>query len=206
MTARKDFKRRVRERQAQTGESYMTAARHVRAEAGPELALEEFELTNELPDEGEGRGEPVPVVELIDLAAAAEPLGFRCKVVIHPSLAELVDGATALARLRDLLLATTMDGAFELMRSAVLRGERPQIHMSRRDFESAARFVSRAVAGLGGVSDSGNAIALSVDGKRGSVMVLFLLQLTPDFVPIARAPHLILTIPQQQTVDALRVL
>lgn len=200
MTARKDFKRRVRERQALTGESYMTAARHVRGDEGGDEP--------DLNDEGdeEEREPVVPVVELIDLAAQAEPLGFKCRVVMHPSLADKVDAATALARLRDLLLATTMDAAFELMRGAILRGERPRIHMAGRAYEEAKRFVSRAVAGLGGVSDSGNAVAISVDGKRGSVMVMYLLQLTPDFVPIAREPHLILTIPEPHTIDALRVL
>ena len=204
MTARKDFKRLVRERMARTGESYMTAARHVRAEVG-DAAIEATEAGVAGEDGDAEPHEPVvQVLEMIDLADIAEPLGFRCRVVIQPSLAERVDPATALARLRDTLLATTMDRAFEMMRAVVLRGLRPRIRLVAENFEDVGRFVVRAAHGIGGVSEYGHMLALTVDGKRGATNVLFSLQLTPDFVQTAREPCLILTDPASHTVDALR--
>ena len=59
MTAKRDLKRRVRERQAHTGESYMTALRHVRNRR-----------TGERESEREGEG-AVPVVEMIDVSEIA---------------------------------------------------------------------------------------------------------------------------------------
>jgi len=43
MTAKKDLKRRVRARQAQTGESYVTARRQVIAQAGGDEDVEDTE-------------------------------------------------------------------------------------------------------------------------------------------------------------------
>jgi hypothetical protein len=199
MTARKDFKRLVRERMARTGESYMTAARHVRAEAGDDPGDHEVDA-----GDAPARGPAVPVLEMIDLAEVAAPLGFRCRVVMQPSLAERVDAATALARLCDVLLATTMDRAFEMMRSVVLRGLRPRIRLVAESFEDVSRFVDRAVAGVAGVSEAGHMLALTIDGKRGPARLLFALQLMPDFVQSDREPCLILTDPGSHTVDALR--
>ncbi|NVB84120.1 MAG: hypothetical protein HOV81_37440 [Kofleriaceae bacterium] len=212
MTARKDFKRLVRERMARTGESYMIAARHVRADAGdapgddPGADPGVDEAGDPEADAGDdpAREPAVPVLEMIDLAEVAEPLGFRCRVVIQPSLAERVDAATALARLRDVLLATTMDRAFEMMRSVVLRGLRPRIRLVAENFEDVGRFVVRAAHGIAGVSEAGHMLALTIDGKRGPAHVLFALQLTPDFVQTDREPCLILTDPGSHTVDALR--
>lgn len=197
MTARKDFKRLVRERMARTGEPYMIAARYVSAEAGDA----EIEADDGAPE----AHEPVmQVLEMIDLADIAESLSLRCRVVIQPSLAERVDPATALARLRDTLLATTMDRAFEMMRAVVLRGLRPRIRLVAENFEDVGRFVVRAAHGIGGVSEYGHMLALTMDGKRGATNVLFSLQLTPDFVQTDRDPCLILTDPGSHTVEGLR--
>jgi hypothetical protein len=176
---------------ARTGESYMTAARHVRADAGEDL-------------EDEAGGGPISVLEMLDLTGDGAALGLRCRIVMQPSLAERVDPATALARLRDALLATTMDRAFELMRSVVLRGLRPRTRLVASNFEDVGRFVERAAAGLGGVSEAGHLLALTIDGKRRPVHVLFALQLMPDFVQTDREPCLIVTDPASHTVDALR--
>ncbi len=200
MTARKDFKRLVRERMARTGESYMIAARHVRAEAGDET---DAEAATEDVGEDSGR-EPISVLEMIDLTTAGEALGFRCRVVMQPSLADRLDAATALARLRDALIATTIDRTFELMRSVVLRGLRPRIRLVAENFEDVGRFVVRAAHGIGGVSEAGHMLAMTIDGKRGPAHVLFMLQLMPDFVETDRDPCLILTDPASHTVDALR--
>ena len=55
MTDRRDFKRRVRARQAHTGESYMVALQHVRAQRPPR----------------------VPMIELVDLTPVGKALGLR---------------------------------------------------------------------------------------------------------------------------------
>jgi hypothetical protein len=68
MTKRRDLKRRVRERQEKTGESYVTARRHVLvdpAENGPAPA---------------SPGTAIPVVEMITLTEHATRLGMKCRV------------------------------------------------------------------------------------------------------------------------------
>ncbi len=67
MTAKKDLKRRVRERQAQTGESYVTARRHVVAQA---------------PEPESPKRPVIHVDEMHDITEAAAKLGWRCRVVI----------------------------------------------------------------------------------------------------------------------------
>jgi hypothetical protein len=88
MTRQRDLKRRIRERQARTGESYVTARRHVVA----------------------GREASVPgdvrVVDLLDVSSLAASLGFRCRVAMFPELADRVEPAIALAALRDALVRT----------------------------------------------------------------------------------------------------
>jgi hypothetical protein len=169
MTAKKDLKRRVRERQARTGESYMTALRQVRGAQEP-------------PD----RPPAFPVVELGDLTDAGAALGMRCRIGIFPGLAARVDGARALTRLRDLLLATAGDPALELMRAVVLRGETPERPLGIADVTAARTFIARVRAGLGGVSLGGRMLALQVDGET----VLYTLWMVPR-----RDPMLIVTSP-----------
>src|SRR5689334_57021 len=109
MTTRRDLKRRVRDRQGRTGESYMTALRHVlaqRDEPAPERA-------------------PVPVVELIDISEAATAIGMQCGARLVPWLADRIHVGATLRRLVDVLLATTADPAFDKMRSVVLHGACP---------------------------------------------------------------------------------
>jgi hypothetical protein len=155
MTARRDLKRRVRERQARTGESYMTALRHV--------------LDNR---------PAVPVVELIDITDIAAALGIACKARLTPTLADRIDAASALRQLRDALVATLHDPALDLMRRVVLGGESPTIKPTSIDTR---RFMTRVRAGIGGVAEHGRLLALAVDGRRGHgpEMVVFLLLLSP---------------------------
>lgn len=173
MTEKRDLKRRVRDRQAQTGESYMTALRQVQMQAQ--------------------RSPAIPVVEFVDLTEIATPLGFKCRIVMSPALADQIDAARALVRLRDVLIATDRDGALELLRTVTLRGEPRRCHLTSSTFDEARQFLARARAGLGGVSDGGRLLALQVDGKQGATMVVFFLWLTPDFLPVYREPSLILT-------------
>jgi hypothetical protein len=171
MTRKRDLKQRVRERQAETGESYVTALRHVQAQVPPEEPAE--------------RAGAIPVVELIDLTEAGEPLGFKCRIAMAPTLVGLVEPITALVQLRDLLLATTNDRNLDLMRDVLLRGLRLHGDVIAHGLDSLHQFLERARAGLGGVSEGGRVMALHMDGTQGGMMVLFMLSMMPPrgFVP-----------------------
>jgi hypothetical protein len=171
MTEKRDLKRRVRERQARTGESYMTALRQVQAQRQPAF----------------------PVVDLVDVTEIGAPLGFKCRVVVHPQLAEQLDVAGALVRLRDVLLMTMQDRSFELMRAVALRGEPRRFHITHDTLNEGRQFVVRARAGISGVSEGGRLMSLNIDSKQGPMMVVFLIWLMPDFIPVVREPSLILT-------------
>lgn len=177
MTEKRDLKRRVRERQAETGESYMTALRHVLAKA-------------DRPSPG-----AIPTIELVDLTPEATALGLKPRVIMYPELVGRVDPATVLSRFRDVLLATTKDRDLDLMRSVVMLGQKPRIQIDVTTFADAARFVRRAHAGLGGVSPGGHMLALDADGKRGREMLVFMLWLAPHFVHVVRDPAVIIATP-----------
>lgn len=165
MTAKRDLKRRVRERQAHTGESYMTALRHVRNRRAGERESE---------SEGDGA---VPVIEMIDVSEIAAALGIQCATLLSPTIAGRIDVATVLRQLRDALGATARDPAFAMMRAVVLRGEHPVAPLVAG--ETHRRFMTRARAGIGGISEDGRMVALAVSGRQCIEMVLFLLRLTP---------------------------
>ena len=135
----------------------------------------------------------VPVVELTDLTEIGAPLGLKCRILMLPGLADLIDATGALLRFRGVLLATTGDRSLELLRAVTLRGEPQRLHIRPGVLEEGRQFVARVRAGLSGVSEGGRMLALHVDGKQGPMMVLFLLSMTPDFVPVLRDPALILT-------------
>jgi hypothetical protein len=163
MTRKRDLKRLVRDRQARTGESYVTALRHVRARSEPAF----------------------PVLELADHTETAATLGMQCRVSVHPGVA---DPPRVLAKLREVLLATTTDRALDLLRGVVLEGVRPTAEL----FRSAApmqRFLARVRAGIGGVSDNGSMLALTIDGE----LVLFLAWLVPRPFASRVPPSLIVT-------------
>lgn len=184
MTEKRDLKRRVRDRQARTGESYMTALRQVQAPRPPAF----------------------PVVEFIDLTEIGTPLGFKCRVAMFPGLADQVDAASALAKLRDVLLMTDRDRSLELFRAVTLRGEPRRFRLTQDAFDEGRRFAVRARAGLSGVSEGGRMLALHIDGKQGLTMVIFVIWLVPDFVPVQREPSLILTSLGAIAVDPLLAL
>src|SRR4051812_18150686 len=94
MTKKRNLKRRVRERQARTGESYVTARRQLLAARGiaPPVALV-----------------PVPVVELHDVSAEAARLGFQCQIAMFPELRAVAEPALVLVGLRDALIAAPGD-------------------------------------------------------------------------------------------------
>ena len=155
MTAKRDLKRRVRERQGRTGESYMTALRHV---------LDQ-------------RPSVVPVVEMIELSEVGAAMGIQCRVRMAPVLAGRIDAVGALRRLRDALIATERDPAFDLMRRVVMYGEAPAARPIGIDLNR--RFLARVHAGIGGISEHGRMLALMVDGRLGPEMIVFMLWLSP---------------------------
>jgi hypothetical protein len=185
MTAKRDLKKRVRERQARTGERYTTARRHIVRE--PSGA--------------------VPVVELEDITKEAARLGFHCRVVALPDLFRRVDRNAMLERIRDALRATGDDPATALLRSAVLQGIEPALTSLRPSIQmltDGRRFIDRAEAGIGGVSPGGRLLALAVPGRRGLTMVLCGLWSTHVPGLPHRPASLILTTPGALTLETLR--
>jgi hypothetical protein len=169
MTAKKDLKRRVRERAAQTGESYVTARRNVLAQQGDGHVDAEPPDPTPAPAE-EAKRTPISFEEMIDLTQAGRARGFRCVVTISSALQALVDPERVLDRVRTLLDLTTEDPDLERFRRVVLHGERITVpSVERADwYYNARRFLQRAKAGIGGVSLRGDMVAFVV----GDQMVL----------------------------------
>lgn len=170
MTYKRDLKRRIRERQARTGEAYTTAREHVLA-AKPSI----------------------DVIDVLDMTADAAAIGLTCPVSIWPKLAERAEPRLVLARLRDALLATVGDPKLAVWHGVALRGERPVGASWTPDIVGARRFVDRALAGIGGISDDRRMIALHVQGREGVVAVLAVLVLYPAAL-VARAPQIMLNL------------
>ena len=230
MTQKRDLKRRVRERQIRTGESYMTALRHVRGEPADVAAAESpggappgdapggggpsgGEPGGHEPGGGEpGGGEPpggaIPVVELVDISATAEALGLTCRAMVMPAVLERVDATALLTQLRGVLRTTASDPAFAVLRGVALLGERPS-------FESAAprgrphsavvpddalQFAARVRAGVGGISNNGRSLAFAVTGGASAELVVFSLWPVPPRYN-PRPPALLITTPGQLSIN-----
>jgi hypothetical protein len=159
MTVKRDLKKRVRDRQTRTGESYVTARRHVVGDVATE-------------PEPEPRTSAVQVIEMIDETDAAARLGLRCKVSISSTLVALAEPAVVLASVRDALVGTAGDLGTALLREVALAGHAPPPRKRVTDFGGLHTFFRRARAGLGGVTDDGTLLALPVAGKAGMVPVL----------------------------------
>jgi len=142
MTTKKDLKRRVRERQARTGESYVAARAQVVAAREPAISVEEM-TTLDAPD-------------------------FKCPVIASSRLLAVASADDVLARVRDALIATEGDAGTEVLRALALRGEPlPGTHPRTRAewvrwWDGSRRFAARMRAGIGGVSDRGDMLALHV--------------------------------------------
>ncbi len=191
MTVKRDLKRRVRQRQARTGEAYVTARRHVvAARDGDDAGRDEpdtdrgdrdgaeddraADSTVAAPTAPEPRAEPMfQVVEVVDVTEQARQLGFRCQVGMFPSLIARVEPADVLRRLRDLLLETAGEPEMKLLLQVAMSGVAPHLPLRRPgSIESVRRFVRRALAGMGGVSEGGNSLAFHIAGGGGIVPVL----------------------------------
>jgi hypothetical protein len=170
MTDRRDLKRRVRERQARTGESYMAALHHVRGEREP----------------------AIPVVDLIDLSEIAATLGLKCRAMVLPALAARVDVAAMLRQLHATLVAAARDPGARLMRSVVLHGMRP--FPSSATVDEGIEFMRRMRAGITGFSDGGWMLSLAVAGRSTRELVTCFLWMTPvRYVDVP--PSVIITTP-----------
>jgi hypothetical protein len=207
MTAKKDLKRRVRERQAQTGESYVTARRHVVAQA-PDPVRPGAEPPPAPPpaDPAEPRRPVIHVDEMHDITEAAAQLGWRCRVTITRSLLDLAEASHVLDKIRVLLDATANDPAMERFRTVLLHGERVSLPKIPRGFwmEQMRRFLARAHAGIGGISEQGDCLALVIDGT----MVLAHIGYWPRPPRAHAAPRLSLSAigPATEGLDSMSVL
>lgn len=180
MTAKKDLKRRIRERQQRTGESYVVARRAVLAEAEPAerpatpspLLQEKSRFVREL--QFAAPPGPIVVVEMEDYTALATELGLHCTVSITRKLSEQLEPRAVLARFRDILHGTSEDPLMERMRAVALRGEAPaRIRRSPAElFEEMKQFEARVRVGIGGINPSGTMLAVPLEGARGLVMMI----------------------------------
>ncbi|HEY5920201.1 MAG TPA: hypothetical protein VIV11_00965, partial [Kofleriaceae bacterium] len=146
---------------------------------------------------------PISVVELVDATPDAAKLGFKCEVLVSPELITRIAPARVLEALRDALLATERDTQMELLRTIAFRGERLVRERKRRpgSWEELRRFYARAATGIGGITEPGDILAISVDG----VMVIVQAGHVPHMPPIPRTqPRLFLTgVVTLQNEDAL---
>jgi len=121
MTVKRDFKRRVRQRQARTGESYVTARRHL-------LASRPSHQDDDDHDEGGGpQPRRISVVELIDVSDEARRIGLACRVLMFPSLVERIAPDRVLApfvigRSRVCDVVIDADGVADEHAAVILRG------------------------------------------------------------------------------------
>ncbi|HKE20492.1 MAG TPA: hypothetical protein VKB80_36715 [Kofleriaceae bacterium] len=194
MTAKRDLKKRIRERAARTGERYTAARKHVL-----------------------GAGEPtggVPFIELRDMSKLAARVGIRCPTYMFPGVADRVDGRALLAHIRDCLRATERDRATDILRAVILDGEQPAIEDSRVSLmlhqvapilraistrqilpTRGDAFFTRARAGIGGISEGGTMLALPFAGKQGLEMIICMIWMTGPLRALAipaRPPSLVL--------------
>jgi hypothetical protein len=94
-------------------------------------------------------------------------------------------------RLRAILLATDGDRATDDWRAAALRGERPdRSYPPAIDLPARRRFVARARAGLGGVSDDGNLLAFHIAERGEIVPVVGMLLLYPRPIAPKLSPYI----------------
>lgn len=171
MTDKRDLKRRIRDRQARTGEAYTTAREHVLAAR-----------------------RSIDVIDMLDVTADAAALGFTCPVSIWPALAERAEPRLVLERLRDALLATIGDPQVAIWHGVALRGERPIGEYWTHDLVRAQRFIERAIAGIGGFSADRRMLALHVQGREGIVAVLATLVLYPASFAQVRRPNIMMNV------------
>jgi hypothetical protein len=116
----------------------------------------------------------VPVIELVDVSGEACRCNILCRVTMFPALLARVDATVVLTRLRDLLVATAEDPQMAVFCQVALTGRGPKLPprlVTQPSFDALQRFLRRARAGLGGVSDDGMTLAFHVAGPDGLIAI-----------------------------------
>jgi len=161
MTTKKDLKRLVRARMAETGEPYTQALAAVRGRTPPER------LRVSLID------------ELHDVTEAARSAGLSCDAeVSQRRWAELDDEffARAFARLMSLIALLREHPGVACMRSALIDGVAPKSPRIAMDLA----FFEQVTAGFRGVSPSGALAAIDVADARGATrLIVFVVRQRP---------------------------
>jgi len=164
MTAKRDLKKRVRDRQAKTGESYTAALRHVLA-AKPE---ETDDTTIPAPATGGPQpvtpSTPIAVDALVDLTATASSVGLRCNILMTEALADALDPKRILLELRLALLTTVRDPTTDLLRAIALHGDTTSAPLGRARDPRQVHFLARVRAGASAISSDGRALGFHIDG------------------------------------------
>ncbi|MGZ3459390.1 MAG: hypothetical protein ACXU86_12910 [Archangium sp.] len=165
MTIKKDLKKRVRERQEKTGESYTTARMHVlhHAEAGAPKVREE---------------------SLREVTPLAEPVGLKGQVFLTPRFPEPL-ARPALERLREVLLATGDEPATRRMRAVLLRGEPDPLDLGSipQVWSQSFGFARKLRLGLRGPSPSGRILSFDLQADGAPVAVVVALVPSPKGTP-----------------------
>lgn len=180
MTYKRDLKRRVRQRQAETGESYVTALRHVRAAAPAGDA--------ELLDAELFEAPPVPAisyVEMIDLTEVGAALGMKCLITMDPALLGQIEVSAMLRQLRTALAQPQA----ATMRAAIMDGEAIAGGVDLAELQSLER---RITHGRAGATPGGSCLALHVEGDRGPVLVAFMLVAPPRIAHVTWPVRLVI--------------
>lgn len=158
MTAKRDLKKRVRARQARTGESYTAALRHV-------LAAKSADDDGETADPSPSKvSNPIAVDALVDVTATAEKVGLRCKVLMTEALADAFDPERILLELRSTLLASLRDPTTDLLRAVALHGDNTAAPLGRARDIRQVQFLARLRAGANSISSDGRALGFQLDG------------------------------------------
>ena len=165
MTAKRDLKKRVRARQAKTGESYTAARRHVMAAKPADH--------EDRPDEAEAVGleakvatpeRSIAVDALVDVTKTATSVGLRCKVLMSEQLASAVDPKLILLELRFVLLTSVRDPTSDLLRAVALHGDTTAPPLGRARDPRQVQFLARLRAGANAISSDGRALGFHIEG------------------------------------------
>ena len=193
MTAKKDLKRRVRERMRATGEAYTAALAHVRAEAPPVAAPRRSVISS-----------------LHDLTPLARSLGFACFVEVGHDARRRVEAVepaeawfgAALGRIRALVFASSGErGARDLAAALFDESARPPRPppFGRSDPSALMQFMNLVASGVRGIAPNGDAFAIDVASSSGQARLVHG-TILPGYGP--RRPTLLLSI--DPSLDALR--
>ncbi|HET9621762.1 MAG TPA: hypothetical protein VFP84_10365 [Kofleriaceae bacterium] len=180
MTFKRDLKRRVRLRQAATGESYVTALRHVRAAVEPD----EPAMPPAVP--------AIDVRELVDLTEIGAALGMRCPIVMHPELVGQVEVGAMLRQLRAALGTPQL----AVMCAAVMRGdELADERDDALDADEVRAFHRQLARGRTVTSPRGRMTALTIAHPVTGVwqVIAFMLVTPPAFAPTSLPVRLLIT-------------